>query len=259
MKYLYLFIVLLFSFQLNAQVEARFAFNNGVNLLNESKFAEAEKEFDYVIKTGIDDGELKMAFIYRGFARNGQYEFQKAIEDFSKAIEMDSSDAASFIDRGKTYAYMKDNALAIEDFRHVIEMDSIGEQAEAAYYYLGRINSLESNFEEAIGYFDSLLKLVPTDAEAYYLRAVAKGNLRDIEGSIEDYNQAIKYKPDYKEAYTNRAYQKINALTTNGNVFTSKEETKSACEDFEKAMELGDKRYELYDIYCTDMINSLKK
>jgi len=81
----------------------------------------------------------------------------------------------------------------------------------------------------------------------------------DIEGSIEDYNQAINLNPNYMEAYTNRAFQKINALTRNGNISPTREQTVSACKDFEKAMELGDVKYDLYEIHCTEMIERISK
>ncbi len=62
----------------------------------------------------------------------------------------------------------------------------------------------------------------------------------DSQGSIKDYDKAIEYNPKYKEAYANRGVAKINLLTTKGNVFPTKGQTKDACADLKKAKQLGD-------------------
>ena len=46
---------------------------------------------------------------------------------------------------------------------------------------------------------------MPDDAEAYYNRASAREEKRDLDGAIKDYDEAIRLKPDYAEAYYNRA------------------------------------------------------
>jgi tetratricopeptide (TPR) repeat protein len=48
-------------------------------------------------------------------------------------------------------------------------------------------------------------------ADAYYNRGVIKhDNLKDYQGAIADYNQAIKLKPDFTAAYNNRGASKAN-------------------------------------------------
>ena len=163
------FFVIAASF-VRAQDDAQKAFNEGVKLLKANKFSEAERKFSVAIKKGVAAQGLKMSYIYKGFSLNGQEKYDDAIVCFTKAIEIDPVDPASYTDRGIAYSYKKDYNNAVKDFQKVLKIDSIDKQAEAAYYYLGRISSLQVEFQQAISYLDILLKLVPTDYEGYFLR-----------------------------------------------------------------------------------------
>ncbi len=246
-------LIVLSSFFAQAQEEAQKAFSEGVKLLKANKFVEAEKQFSIAIKKGATSDGLKMSYIYKGFSLNGLQKYSDAILCFDKAIEIDSLDPASYTDRGIAYSYKKDYEKAITDFQKVLSLDSNGKQAEAAYYYLGRIKFSQGYFEQAIKEFDKLLFLVPTDAEVFFLRGTAKSNRMDIKGSIADYDMAIKYNPNYMEAYTNRGFQKINALPIAEKVGSKIGCLQDPCADFKKAKALGDSAVDdMLFLYCKD-------
>lgn len=233
----------------SGQEEAQKAFNEGVRLLQAERFSEAEKYFSEAIAKGETKNGLKMSYVYKAFSLNGQGKYDSAIVCFDKAIEIDSLDPASYTDRAKAYSYKKDYDKAIQDFNKVLELDSIGKQAEAAYYYLGRIKMLIGKNEEAIKHFDHLLELVPTDYEGYFLRGTAKSNVMDIDGSIKDFDLAIQYNPNYMEAYANRGIQKINKLPTSEKLGIDCLE--DPCTDLLKAQKMGDSSVEdMIYLYC---------
>jgi hypothetical protein len=62
----------------------------------------------------------------------------------------------------------------------------------------------------------------------------------DSPGSIKDYDLAILYSPEYKEAYANRGVAKINLLRLKGDIILTKKQTTDACQDLKKAKQLGD-------------------
>jgi tetratricopeptide (TPR) repeat protein len=236
---------------LHAQEDAQKAFSAGVRLLEANQFKEAEEQFRIAIEKGEVKEGLRMSYIYMGFALNGQQKYDQAISNFTQAIEMDSTNAASFTDRGLAYAYKKDYDHAIIDFLKVLSIDSTAKQAEAAYYYLGKIKSLQFKNEEAIQYLNRLIELVPTDAEAYFLRGVAKSNMMDIDGSIADYDLAIKYRPNYMEAYANRGVQKMNKIPVSEKIGKKIKCIEEPCKDLLKAKELGDDSVnDLIFLYC---------
>lgn len=234
----------------SGQEEAQKAFSEGVRLLKQEKFSEAEKHFSEAISKGETKSGLKMSYVYKAFSLNGQGKYDSAILCFDKAIEIDSLDPASYTDRAKTYSYKKDYDKTIKDFNKVLELDSIGKQAEAAFYYLGRIKMLIGKDEEAIKHFDKLLALVPTDYEGYFLRGTAKSNIMDIDGSIKDFDLAIKYNSNYMEAYANRGVQKINKLPTSDKIGKN-DCLEDPCADLLKSQKMGDKSVEdMIYLYC---------
>jgi tetratricopeptide (TPR) repeat protein len=226
-------------------------FDIGVVLLKPKNYEKAVDAFSEVLKKATVDELKKYCYIYRAFSYNGLSDYKNAIADFDRAIEIDPTDLASYTDRGKTKAYAKDLDGAKKDFLFILTKDSTGGQAEAAFYYLGRIAYQEGQFEQSIKHYDKLLALAPNDSEAYFNRGAAKGMIMDVEGSIKDYDKAIELKPDYMAAYANRGVAKINLLTTKGNIQATKEQTSDGCSDLKKAKELGDNSIDdMIFIYC---------
>ncbi len=109
--------------------------------------------------------------------------------------------------------------------------------------------------KEAIELYDKAVQLNPTVAKVYHNRGVIKANLLKYEEAIADYNIALEIDPEYKEAYANRGVAKINIFNSTHKIGEkpTAEEGKSACEDFHKAVSLGDKSVNTEDmifLYC---------
>lgn len=233
------------------QAELKSDFDKAVKLLQSDNHKKAVEVFSNILTKATDNKLKKYCFIYRAFSYNGLNDFKNAITDLDKAIELDPNALASYTDRGKAKGYANDLDGAKKDFLFILTKDSTGGQAEAAFYYLGKIAYSEGQFEQSIKYYDKLLALVPKDSEAYFNRAAAKGMIMDIAGSIKDYDKAIEINPNYMEAYANRGVAKINMLTTKGNIQPTKEQTSDGCADLKKAKQLGDKTVDdMIFIYC---------
>jgi len=53
------------------------------------------------------------------------------------------------------------------------------------------------------------IKFKPEYAEAFYNRGYAKFKLNDYQGSLADYTEAIRLKADYAEAFYGRGYCEV--------------------------------------------------
>ena len=188
-------------------------------------------------------------------ANSGDYE--GAIEDYDKAIEIDHRYYATAYfnrgavkwdlgdDRGEAYynrglakGNLGDYRGAIEDYNKAIK---INPKFSKAYYGRGVAKGNLGDYRGAIEDYDKATIWVNHKfADAYYNRGLAKGNLRDIRGAIEDYNRVIEIDPGYAETYYHRGVAKI-ALS----------QQDSGCLDLSKAGVLGfDKAYESIKKYC---------
>ena len=126
---------------------------------------------------------------------------------------------------------------AIEKWRavaHVAEGIDHDLSARASFSvgYLLQIESEEEanglKLEEAIVAYDEAIRLKSDFVEAYNNRGNAKDVLRRHDAAIADYNDAIKLKPDYATAYYNRGLAK--------NTLGLKDDARK---DFETALELA--------------------
>jgi tetratricopeptide (TPR) repeat protein len=65
-----------------------------------------------------------MASTPLGFTLQDGDPYQQAIEDCSRALELDPKNTFAYASRGQTYADLKDYQQAMQDFDHALELDS---------------------------------------------------------------------------------------------------------------------------------------
>jgi tetratricopeptide (TPR) repeat protein len=92
-------------------------------------------------------------------------------------------------------------------FLSFLNFSLFAQNKEAEDFYKSGLKKIVGTFDYqgAIEDFNKAIKLKPNFAEAYHSRGYAKYRLSDLRGSISDDNQAIKLKPNYVDAYMSRA------------------------------------------------------
>ena len=149
---------------------------------NQVDGAEAILNYDRAIELDSKDSKL---YFWRGSMKEKLKQYEDAIDDFNKVVEIDSS-AYSYEVRGKVLFELKRYREAIDDFSRMIELipdDPFGYcQRGEAKYELGQ-------YQEAIDDFNTALQIEP-DFYTYFFRGIAKEALGDIEGAEEDIQKA---------------------------------------------------------------------
>ena len=82
-------------------------------------------------------------------------------------------------------------------------------QKSLQYYSRGNCKKLLNDYKGAIDDFTKAIKYNPNFAEAYFRRAAIKAILNDDEGASLDYVKAIELNPELAEAF-NEGQLKIN-------------------------------------------------
>ena len=77
-----------------------------------------------------------------------------------------------------------------------------------AWFSVGYLLIQQGKPEDAIDAYDEAIRLKPNFAEAYNNRGNAKSDLGRHEVAIADYDEAIRLKPNFAEAYNNRGTAK---------------------------------------------------
>jgi tetratricopeptide (TPR) repeat protein len=151
------------------------------------------------------DPNSSQAYLNRGRAYLGLNDYQKAMEANNQAIKLNPNDDRAYNNRGTSKYKLGDNKGAIADFNQAIKLNP---DLVQAYHNRGISKSDLGDDQGAIADYNQAIKLKPDYATAYFDRGSSKYNLGDYQGAIADYSQAIKLNPDYAEAYNNRGISK---------------------------------------------------
>jgi tetratricopeptide (TPR) repeat protein len=152
-------------------------------------------------------------------------DYKQAIEDYSRAIELNPDYTEAFNNRGTAYYELGNYRQAIEDYDRLIGFKpGYGDaylNRGVAYAHLG-------DYRQAIEDFNKVVEINPGHAKVYNNRGNAYFALGNHRQAIEDYGRAIEIDPGYAEAYNNRAL-----------VYLNQEDNISGCHDARKTCELG--------------------
>jgi len=231
-------------------------------------------------------------YLKRGIAYGSKGNFDQAIADFNRAINVKNNFAEAYLNRGLTYMAANKPDLALADYSKALEIDP---KYEEAYYirglsfadkgnpdraiadytraieinpeyiqaYLNRafLNINKGNFEDAISDIGKIIAINPDVPVAYYMRGIAYTNKGNFEQAITDFSKAIKLKSDYAEAYAYRGLARAyeNKIDPNSpKAFINIGPTYGNKADFEQALSDCKKAIELNPKYADAYVNRIK-
>jgi tetratricopeptide (TPR) repeat protein len=175
---------------------------------------------------------LTQAYYNRGHSKINLKDYNGAIADFTKAIELNPNNADAYSNRGTSKADLKDYYGAIADYTKAIELNP---NLAIAYNNRGLQKCDLKDYYGAIADYTKAIELNPNNAKAYSSRGTSKAYLKDYYGAIADHTKAIKLNPNDAETYYNRAHSKANLKGYYG-----------AIADYTKAIELNPNNADAY-------------
>ena len=165
----------------------------------------------------------------------------RAIEAYSRVIELNSNNPNAYNNRGVAYSARGDFDRTIEDYTRAIELNP---DYAVAYNNRGGVYYLKEEYKSAIVDFTKAIELNPDYAIAYNNRGVAYHLKKEYDSAIVDFTKAIELDPDYAIAYNNRgrAYgvkDEVDGLTLRPNSPDSKRTVIRAIKDYNPAIGLN--------------------
>lgn len=204
----------------------------------------------------ISSGQSANDFLLSANAKFNSEDYNGALLDFNKAVELNPYDASAFFNRGLTKKTLGDFEGAIWDYDKALELDSIKFAKEDKennydnfsedllpllnelkslrmyllaykYCYRGVAKSCFKDYAGAMDDFNTAINKDTTYLASFYERGSLKIILKDYSGAFADFDFIIKRDSAYSYAYNGRGYAS-SKLNDNG----------SALKDYDKSVEL---------------------
>lgn len=123
-------------------------------------------------------------------------DFNKAIENYKKAIALGDLDPKTFSNMGTLYSEMGHNDLAMENYKKAVELDP---RFVDARRNLGCLMAIGGNFTEAISQFQEALKYDPNNPNLlFFMGSAYRDSGNTIKGK-ELLDQAYALKPELEK------------------------------------------------------------
>jgi tetratricopeptide (TPR) repeat protein len=156
--------------------------------LDRSTHDDLQRALDYfqaAITYNGNVASLPEIYLQRGNVYYRIPDFERAIADYDKAIQLNPADANAFNNRGVVYAARGDYSSAVADLTQAIQLEP---DNPVAYYSRGNVYVLSGGYDEAIADLDKVLQLRPDSPETYFSRGriyTLKGDLRRAKTDLE--------------------------------------------------------------------------
>ena len=191
-------------------------------LESEGKYEEAIVLLDKAIRKNPKN---IYALMNRGVDKSLLKDYQGAIEDYSRIIEIDESNTLAYMNRGKNKARLEDYAGAIEDFDKAIKTKG-GES-----FWMDKVEN---------SFFDTGFEFEVMMEEIRFERGYARYNNGNFQAAFDDFYFCIQRNFHLSENYY-----------MSGLVYIAYEKVDEACEMFVKSKILGNPdAQEMIEMYC---------
>ena len=154
-------------------------------------FQDLQDSLSTPVRDFLDQGRERL---YRG-------EHERAIEEFSRAIQLKPSDSLAYHERGYTYSKLGKYDRAINDFTQAIQFDPYD---ASAYNYRGQVYVFLKDYTKAIKDYTQAIVESPADSYDHLLglheRAKAYFDTADYSLAVGDYTQALRVEREHNLA-----------------------------------------------------------
>jgi len=134
-----------------------------------------------------------LKYFDQGFDYSNNGDREKAIEAYTKSIELNPEFALAWSNRGLQYAFLNEHDLAIDDFTTAISLDPM---LAAAYRNRGSSYTYLEKYELALSDFNDSLSLENKNSASFVNRAQVYIFLMNEDKAVIDYLQALNYSSD---------------------------------------------------------------
>ena len=148
---------------------------------------------------------------------HNRHDFARAIELYTEILTSDIKpylQAVVLIHRGMAYFALSDYDRATDDFSRALELD---DDNWKAYYYRGMVHRLKGAYREALADLNRCMELDVSRFDSLFARAQVYFDQGDYQKALTDCDAAIEIDPDSTEARRFRRVIEDRLLAQSGN------------------------------------------
>lgn len=170
-------------------------------------------------------GAAATEHLLRGRQHHIYGQFDQALDEYTQAIDLDTSYALAHFYRGLIHASNSEWEDALADMQRVTLLEP--NQAHA-HHVAGLMYMRQEEYVEAVAAFSEAIDLLPDQVDFYADRAAAFFSIGEVESALADLDTTLRYNADAPQI-----------LFMRGAVHRALNNRGAAIADFERALELG--------------------
>jgi tetratricopeptide (TPR) repeat protein len=149
------------------------------------------------------------AYLTLGYAYEVLQDYSKSLENYNKAIEINTDSDLAYVKRGHAYDLFGDLVSAEADYAKALQLNNLN---DVALMNLARIAQRKGDLENAKKYAEATVKISQISyvkATAYEIIGLVELSSENYQSAVDDFSKSIESYSNYGNAYANRAYAKI--------------------------------------------------
>lgn len=225
---------------------AHFFLEHALKLNQKGNLNAALKNFNWALRI---EPTWKEAYFYRGNVFQAQKQYQEAIQDYQKALDLKLDWQDLRLNYGQCLITYGNILEAKNEIQEAIDFYSqaIKLQPDWAdiYFSRGMCWQKQEKYSQAIADYQKVIELQQDRAETYLNLGNIFSQQEDWDTSLIYYNKAINLQSDWAEAYFYR-----------GNAFHSQKKYEKGILDYQTACQLGLKWDSLYFNWGSSLMDS---
>ena len=166
-------------------------------LINRAKLEIDNKNYDNAIENcnrALDLDEIFIeAYYHIGLAYYYKKKYDAAIKNFQKAVRYNEKDVHSWNSMGLVYEAKEDYDNALISFKKAVDIDS---GFADGWYNLGNVYKLRKEYDNAITHYGKATDINPDHAKAWFFMGSAYFDKKDYNNAIQYLEKAIKIEPN---------------------------------------------------------------
>jgi tetratricopeptide (TPR) repeat protein len=188
---------LLLSFVVTAQNPKK-NFKSGEEFIEAKNYKDAIDQFSKAIEL---DAQYTDAYVARAKAYEKMFKLKEAINDYMRASTFDTKEAAHLYEAARLYNLVDDPKKAIETANKALEVDR--KSLEALNEKASALIQLEQ-YKNALDVANTSIDIKKTSM-GYYYHGLASAGLKDFEKAEYDFGRAVYYDDNNVQAYVELA------------------------------------------------------